>query len=164
MRPVTTAYHLAQVNVGRLSAPLDSEQIRPFMELLAPINAIADVAPGFVWRLQTEAGDATGVRIDPDPQLAINLSVWESREALWDYVYRSPHLEVLRRRREWFDRHAEMHMAMWWVEAGTLPTVDEALARVDHVRAHGPTPHAFTFKQAYEADGTPVERPRAAAG
>ena len=163
MHVVTTAHHLAQVNVGRLSAPLDSEQIRPFMELLAPSTPSPTPRPASSGACRRDAGDATGVRIDPDPQLAINLSVWESREALWDYVYRSPHLEVLRRRREWFDRHAQMHMALWWIEAGTLPTVDEALARVDHVRAHGPTPHAFTFKQAYEPDGTPVERPRATA-
>src|SRR6476661_2990626 len=117
---------LAQLNVGRAAAPLDSEQLRDFMENLDPVNAIADASPGFVWRLQTESGDATALRIFDDDWIIVNMSVWGSLEELRAYVYRSPHADVLRRRQEWFRQMAEAHVALWWIEAGTFPTLDDA--------------------------------------
>jgi Domain of unknown function (DUF3291) len=149
-----TDTHLAQVNVARLSAPLDSPQLADFVANLEPINAVADASEGFVWRLQTEAGDATALRFMDDDWLIVNMSVWESLEALRSYVYRSRHADVLRRRQEWFDRMGEAHVALWWIEAGTLPTLDDARERLLRLRADGPTPDAFTLKEPY-----PLRRP-----
>ena len=147
-------HHLAQVNIGRFLAPPDDPLIADFMAGLDPINAVADAAPGFVWRLQTEDGNATSIRPDADDALlAVNMSVWTSVEALADYVYRSDHLAFLRRRREWFARLASHHQALWWIPAGTLPTVPEAMARVAHLDAHGPTPEAFTFARRFAPPG-----------
>ncbi|MFF5030005.1 DUF3291 domain-containing protein [Streptomyces collinus] len=145
------ALHLAQLNVAALTHPLDDPRTAPFVELLDPVNAAADAAPGFVWRLVEEgAADATALR-PMGENVIVNLSVWETREALWEFTYRSGHLEVMRRRREWFERHVEAHMVLWWVPAGHLPTVGEALERLADLRAHGPSPRAFTFASAYTA-------------
>jgi Domain of unknown function (DUF3291) len=149
-----TRFHLAQVNIARPAAPLDSPQLADFVANLQPINAIADAAPGFVWRLQTEEGDATSLRFSDDQWLIVNMSVWESIETLRDYVYRSAHADVLRRRQEWFERMREAFVALWWIEAGSLPTIDDARERLDTLRADGPTPFAFTLKQPF-----PVQRP-----
>jgi hypothetical protein len=138
-------YHLAQVNVAQLSAPLDAPRLADFVAALDPINALADGAPGFVWRLQTEDGDATAIRAFPDDRIIVNLSVWESIEALAGFVYRSDHAGVMRRRREWFEPMA-VYVTLWWVEAGHVPTVAEAKERLEHLEAHGPTPFAFTFR------------------
>src|SRR5437660_6005004 len=140
-----TMYHLAQLNIGILRGPLDSPIVAGFVAALDPINALADASPGFVWRLQTEDGNATAIRPFDDDQMIVNLSVWESIDALAAFVYRSDHVSVMRRRREWFER-IRVFMVLWWVPVGHEPPVDEALARLDHLRDHGPTPHAFTFK------------------
>ncbi|MEU6982256.1 DUF3291 domain-containing protein [Streptomyces sp. NPDC046324] len=148
------AAHLAQLNVATLRHPLDDPRIAPFVELLDPVNAAADDAPGFVWRLVEDgAADATGLR-PAGEDVIVNVSVWETQEALWDFAYRSGHLEVMRRRREWFERHVEAHLVLWWVPAGHLPTVGEALERLADLRAHGPSPRAFTFASAYSAAET----------
>ncbi len=144
-----TGLHLAQVNVARLVAPLDSPQLADFVANLDPVNAIADASPGFVWRLQTETGDATALRIFDDDWIIVNMSVWGSLEALRGYVYRSAHADVLRRRQEWFERMAEAHVALWWIEAGTLPTLDDARERLMTLRAEGPTQRAFTLREPY---------------
>lgn len=149
-------FHLAQLNVGRLRGPLDSAEMAEFKEGLEPINALAEAAPGFVWRLVGDNGaDATEVR-GADPDLLVNLSVWESRQALWDFVYRSAHLDYLRRRREWFDRMAEPFAVLWWLPAGAIPDVPEAMRRLELLRTYGPGPEAFTFRDPYEppAPGT----------
>jgi hypothetical protein len=138
-------YQVAQVNIGAVKAPTDSPLLADFMAALDPINALADTSPGFVWRLQTEDGNATAIRPYEDDRLMINMSVWESIDELASFVYRSGHLEVMRRRREWFE-HMRIYMALWWVPAGHLPTPAEARERLDHLAAHGPTPFAFTFK------------------
>jgi heme-degrading monooxygenase HmoA len=138
-------YHVAQCNIGRVRAPLDSPQLAGFVAALEPVNRMADEAPGFVWRLQTEAGDATAIRAFEDDMLLLNMSVWESIEALAEFTYRTPHRDVMRRRREWFERLADVYLVLWWVPAGTLPTVVEARARLEALRRDGPTPQAFTF-------------------
>ncbi|MEU4037929.1 DUF3291 domain-containing protein [Streptomyces collinus] len=151
MTAATHALHLAQLNVAALSHPLDDPRTAPFVELLDPVNAAADAAPGFVWRLVEEgAADATALR-PMGENVIVNLSVWETQEALWEFTYRSGHLEVMRRRREWFERHVEAHMVLWWVPAGHLPSVGEALERLADLRAHGPSPRAFTFASAHTA-------------
>ena len=152
-------WHVAQVNIGRLRAPVDDPMISEFVAGLDRINALADSAPGFVWRLQTEDGNATAIRpAEDDALLAINMSVWASVEALADFVYRSDHVPFMRRRRAWFERYATAYMALWWVPAGTIPTVPEAMARIAELDRHGPTPAAFTFKQRFAApdDGSSV--------
>jgi hypothetical protein len=144
-------YQLAQVNIGRILAPLDSPVMDGFVSQLDAINALADAAPGFVWRLQTEDGDATAIRPYDDDWILVNMSVWESPEALHAYVYRSGHADVLRRRREWFARMTDTYVALWWVPAGHRPSVAEAVARLEMLRAHGPTPDAFSFRQLFPA-------------
>ena len=145
-------YVLAQVNVGRLVAPLDSPQLAGFVAGLGPVNAVADSAPGFVWRLQTEDGNATAIRAfeqdaeGADGGILINMSVWESVEALAAFVFGEPHLAVLRGRREWFERMKDAYTALWWIPRGHIPTVQEAEDRVKHLRVHGPTPQAFTLR------------------
>jgi Domain of unknown function (DUF3291) len=138
-------YHVAQVNIGTVKAPTDSPLLADFMAALDPINALADASPGFVWRLQTEDGNATAIRPYEDDRLMINMSVWESIDELASFVYRSGHVEVMRRRREWFE-HMRIFMALWWVPAGHVPTPADARERLDHLAEHGPTPFAFTFK------------------
>jgi hypothetical protein len=135
------------VNVPRLLAPLESDQLAGYVAALDPVNARADAADGFVWRLQTDAGNATAVQAYDDPEVIVNLSVWETIEALEAFVYGDAgHRAVLRGRRAWFERPVEAHTALWWVPAGTIPTVAEAVDRLSHLRAHGPTPTAFTFR------------------
>jgi hypothetical protein len=156
---------LAQVNIGRLRAPLDSPQLTGFMAALDPVNAVADTAPGFVWRLQTEAGNATAVRAFEWDQagsagVILNMSVWESVEALAAFVYSPRHREVLRRRREWFERMEEAYLALWWVPRGHIPATAEAEDRIRHLRAHGPTAHAFTLRVHFPPPGEGERAPR----
>jgi hypothetical protein len=142
-------YHLAQLNIGRIRAPLDSPLMETFVRRLPDINAIADRAPGFVWRLQTEDGDATAVRPFGDDRILVNMSVWESLESLHAYVYRSGHAEVMRRRREWFERMEEAYVVLWWVPAGHRPTIGEAKERLGLLRSIGASPAAFTYRQPF---------------
>jgi hypothetical protein len=149
-------FDLAQLNVARFKAPLDDPLMAGFVAALDPINALADGWPGFVWRLQTEDGNATAIRAFDDDLMLVNMSVWRSVEALADYVYRSGHLDVMRRRREWATRMAEAHLVLWWVPAGATPTVEQAKERLGHLREHGPTPYAFTFKRRFAASQAPA--------
>ncbi|WP_084958352.1 DUF3291 domain-containing protein [Thermoactinospora rubra] len=143
--------HLAQLNVARLRAPIDSPTLAEFVANLEPINKLSDAAPGFVWRLKESEEDPTlTVRHDYGDDLLINFSVWESRETLWNFVYKSRHLEFLRRRREWFRHMAEPYTVMWWIPQGVIPTLAEGMERLARLREHGPTPHAFTFRDFYE--------------
>lgn len=141
-----TSWHLAQINIARLAVPADDPQVKDFFDLLDKVNAMANGSPGFVWRLQTEGGNATGIQPTADPRLIVNMSVWEDAEHLFAFVYRSGHMPVMARRREWFERFEGVYQALWWVPAGHVPTVDEGLARIWHLERYGPTPHAFTFK------------------
>jgi hypothetical protein len=143
-------YHLAQVNVALLREPIDSALLEDFVAELEPVNARADAAPGFLWRLQTEDGDATSIRVFDDERFIVNMSVWESVEALAEFVYRDPdHRAVLRQRMKWFHQIAEAHTVLWWVPRGHVPTVKEAEERLEFLRAHGATPVAFTFKERF---------------
>ena len=146
--------HLAQLNVARLRAPMDHPTIRDFRDNLDRINALAEATPGYVWRLQDESGNATGIKPYGDELEIVNLTVWESVEALADFTYRSGHVELLRRRREFFEAPSQASVCMWWIPEGTIPTVEDAIARRDHLRDHGPTPTAFTFRHRFAPDAT----------
>jgi hypothetical protein len=150
-------FHLAEVNIALLREPIDSELLQDFVSELDPVNAQADTAPGFVWRLQTDDGDATDVRAFGDDRFIVNMSVWESVEALGDFVYRNPeHRVVFQKRSKWFHKIAESHLVLWWVAAGHIPSVQEAEERLAFLRTHGPTSIAFTFKQRF---APPVSEP-----
>ena len=150
--------HIAQVNIGRMKAALEDPVMAGFVARLDEINALADLSPGFVWRLQTSAGNATYLRPYGDDRILFNMSVWESIEQLKRYVYYSAHVEVLKRRQAWFEKFSGAHTALWWVPQGHLPGVDEAKKRLAHLDAHGPTPFAFTFKNPFPADEKFVNR------
>jgi hypothetical protein len=155
------AFHLTQLNIALPREPLNSPLLLEFVTQLDPVNRAADAAPGFVWRLQTEDGNATAIKAFGDDALIVNMSVWESLEALRAYVFSNrAHLGVLRRRREWFQRLGEAHMVLWWTEAGRTPTVEQAERRLEVLRRLGPSPAAFTFRQHFPAPGVD-DRPRA---
>ncbi|MFE9170513.1 DUF3291 domain-containing protein [Streptomyces kebangsaanensis] len=143
------AYELAQVNIARLKAPLESPQLKDFVDALDPVNADADAADGFVWRLRSDSGNATDVPVLGDDWLIVNMSVWRDTDALTAFMYQGRHREMLARRREWFERLAEAATALWWVSAGHRPTVAEAEARLLRLRADGPTPYAFTLRTSF---------------
>jgi hypothetical protein len=151
--------HLAQINVGRLVAPEGSPEVAEFIAALEPVNALADRAPGFVWRHVSPQGEGhLSPAADDDALFVINLSVWESYAALHEFMYRTLHNGFLRRRLEWFEPHTAPVTALWWVPEGERPTVDQALARLEHLRHHGPMPEAFSLLRQYDADGRPVGR------
>ena len=152
-------YHLAQLNIARFRLPLDDPAMAGFVAALDPLNAIADATEGFVWRLQTEEGNATAIHAFEDDLMLVNMSVWESVEALADFVYRSDHVRVMRRRREWAERLAEAHLCLWWIPVGSLPTVDEAKERLEHLRERGPTPYSFSFKKRFSPGEAEVASP-----
>ncbi len=146
-------YHLAQSNVARMRGQLEDPVMEGFVARLESLNALADASPGFVWRYQTDAGDATEVRVFEDELILFNMSVWESVEALEAYVYRSDHLGAVQKRAEWFERAGQTPLVLWWIEAGHIPTVEEAKARLDLLWEHGPGPDAFTFRNRYPMPG-----------
>ena len=160
------AFELAQVNVGRLLAHLDHPTLADFVAALDPLNAAADGAPGFVWRLQSEEGNATAIEaftwdVTGAAGVIVNMSVWTDVEHLANFVYGGMHRDVLRRRREWFHFMREAWMACWWVPAGCRPSTDEAEERVLYLREHGPSPFAFTLKQNYPQPGSARHAERA---
>ena len=144
-----TKYQLAQINIATARDSMDSETMRGFSERLDEINALADQFPGFVWRLQTEDGDATSIQAFDDPSLLINMSVWEDLDSLKKYVYKSAHVELLRDRDAWFGKIVAAHQALWWVPAGHIPTLEEGKERLAHLDQHGPGERAFTFAKPY---------------
>jgi hypothetical protein len=149
------AWHIAQLNVGYPIAPLDTEELRGFVEMLEPVNALADKAPGFVWRLQTEDGDATAIRGFADSRLLMNMSVWESIESLAAFVFEGEHAAIMRQRRQWFERMDRAYACLWWVPAGTVPAVADAEPRLTALQERGPTPFAFTFRRVFRPPDAP---------
>ena len=141
-------FELAQLNIALMKEPLDSPVMADFVANLERINALAENAPGFIWRLQTDDGDATSLRPLGD-DILINISVWQDVAALSAYVYGAGHVEIMRRRKEWFDKMREAHLVLWWVPKGHRPTEAEAIARLKELRAPGPTCDAFTLRDAF---------------
>jgi hypothetical protein len=152
-----SAYELAQLNVGIIRGPMDSPLMAQFAANLARINALADASPGFVWRLQTEAGDATALRPFDNENLLLNMSVWQDVESLRRYVYSSAHAEIMRRRREWFERMTQAYLVLWWVPRGHRPPIAEAVERLESLRSRGPTAAAFTFRATFPPPDAPPE-------
>lgn len=145
-----SGWRLAQINVGRLLAPIDDPRIRDFKDNLDAINALADAQDGFVWRLTGSGDDATDLRPFEDPDLLLNMSVWTGLEPLAAFVYRTAHRDVMRRRREWFEG-MDTFMALWWVPVGHVPTPAEGWAALKTLERLGPTAAAFTFRHPYPA-------------
>jgi hypothetical protein len=151
---MTQPWHLAQINIGRMLGPRGDPVVQGFYDALDDVNALADASPGFVWRLVGEEGaNATDIQATADPLLLINMSVWIDAESLFDFVYRTAHTPVMAQRRNWFERFDGAFMALWWIPAGTIPTVNDGLSRLWHLDRFGPTPHAFTFKLRFPAPG-----------
>ncbi len=137
---------IAQINIGRLVGAKDGPEVAPFMAALDRVNAIADASPGFVWRLQDAEGNATALQPTVDDRFIVNISVWTTVEALAAFVYRSDHAPVMAQRRDWFEPHKGVFLALWPVAAGHFPSVDEGLARLWHLDRFGPTVRACGFR------------------
>ena len=152
------ARHLAQANVARQRAALGSPEMGEFVAALDPVYRIAERSPGFVWRLRSGEAHGATVLWEGGFSIVVNLSVWESYEALHAFVYRSPHGAYVRRRSRWFVPVEQPSTVLWWVGAGEQPTVDQALRRLRHLRAHGPSPQAFTLRRRFDPDGRPSRR------
>ena len=144
-------YHLAQVNIARMRAPLTDPIMAGFVAELDAINALADSSPGFIWRLQTSEGNATDIRPYEDDLILVNLSLWASLADLSTFVYKSRHRQVLQQRQEWFQRFNGPYVALWWVPSGHIPTVEDAKEHLTHLSIHGETPFAFSFKKPFPA-------------
>ncbi len=147
-------YQIAEINIGRIRAELNDPIMAGFVNRLDEINALADASPGFIWRLQSNEGNATYFRPFNDEWLLLNMSVWADVESLRHYVYQTAHRELLRQRQAWFEKLEQMYLALWWVPGGHIPGIDEAKRRLAHLEAHGPTQFAFNFKSIFQPDDT----------
>ncbi len=147
-------YHLAQVNIARMLAPLTDPVMAGFVARIEEINALADNSPGFIWRYQSYEGNATALRAYEDGSILFNMSVWTSLDDLYKYVYASSHREVMKQRRSWFEHFGEVYQALWWVPENHIPTVEEAKERLEHMRQHGETEFAFSFKRRFPIPST----------
>jgi uncharacterized protein DUF3291 len=154
-----TQFQIAQVNIARMRAPLDDPLLAGFVAKLEDINALADSSPGFVWRLKTDAGNATSLRPYDDDRILFNLSVWANPEDLREFVYRSAHAGVMRQRKSWFERFDGMYYALWWVTVGHIPSIDEAKCRLEYLRAHGESVRAFSFAKLFPAPDSSLDGP-----
>lgn len=145
----TNGYHLAQVNIARMVAPLDNPVMTEFVDNLDRINALAESSPGYVWRLKGDGNDATSLRPYDDEMIIVNLTVWKTVEDLQQYVYHTAHTEIMRKRKQFFSKMEKPFMCMWWIPAGHIPDVQEAKTHLDHLQAHGESDYAFTFRRIF---------------
>ena len=146
-------YHLAQINVAHIRGGADDPMMAGFFDNLDRINQLAEKSPGFVWRFQSEQGNATDIILTDDPNFLVNISLWESVEALKAYTYRTEHQAFVKRRKEWFNRYEGAYYALWWVPAGHIPTPEEALARLAQLDKEGPSREVFNFTAAFPPPG-----------
>ena len=153
-------YQLAQINIGRLVAPVGDPRIADFMAQLNTINSLAERSPGFVWRLQSDAGNAMDIPYNEDPLMVVNLSVWQSIEALRDFTYRSGHVSPLRDRAKWFQKLDAPHYCLWWIPSGHIPALAEGRDRLEHYARRGPAAYAFWFGEPFPAPGKEPSRAR----
>jgi hypothetical protein len=154
-------FHIAQINIARALAPIDSPVMAGFVARLDDINALAESSPGFVWRLKTDEGNATSLRPYDDERILVNLSVWETPGQLKQFIFRSAHADVMRQRKSWFERFGKPYYALWWIEAGHTPSIEEAKARLEHLQTHGETAHAFSFSSRFADSDSPAGAPAA---
>ena len=145
-------FHLAQLNIAKMLGPIDSPIMSDFVANLDPINLLAEQSNGFIWRLKDDSNNATTIKVYDDDFIIVNMSVWESADALFDYAYKSRHVEIFKRRKEWFEKMPQMHYGLWYVPVGTEPSVADAIERLDYLRIHGETPYAFSFKKKFSVD------------
>ena len=150
------SFHLAEYNIARCRAPLDTPLMRGFVEELDTLNALADASPGFIWRFKTAEGNATSVRPYDDPLLIVNLSVWTSPDSLKAYAYRTGHAAAYKKRTDWFQELDGPSFVLWWIPAETLPSIDEGRQRLELLAENGPTDKAFTFKTIFPSQWTKV--------
>ncbi|MBI1257181.1 MAG: DUF3291 domain-containing protein [Chloroflexi bacterium] len=145
-------YQIAEINIGRILGSMDSPIMKEFKDNLDRINALAETSPGFVWRLKGDNNNATDIHVYDDPFMIINMSVWESIDSLFEYVYKSAHTPYVSRRKEWFEKLTIPIMVLWWIPAGHQPTPAEAKLKLEYLDQHGATPNAFTFKQRFTVE------------
>lgn len=146
----TTNYQLAQINIGRMKGvDINDPIMKEFVENLDAINATAESSEGFVWRLKEDNNNATSLNPYDDEQVIVNISVWQSIEALEKFMYKSSHVEFLRRRKEWFQKFGKPYTAMWWIKAGQYPTVQDAVAKLDQLQKTGATEEVFDFRNKF---------------
>lgn len=138
--------HLAQLNIAKAKYSLEAPEIKEFVDNLEPINQLAESSDGFIWRLKDDTGDATDIQAFDDPNIIINMSVWDSIDALKNFMFRTHHRDFLRRKKEWFENIPEDSYVLWWIAEGHIPTVEEALEKLEYLRKNGDTPNAFSFK------------------
>ena len=137
-------FHLAQINIAKAKAAMDSLVMKGFVDRLDEINQLADNSAGFVWRLKSEEGAAT-ISAFEDPSIIVNMSVWQDLDALKNYVYKSVHLELLKEKNSWFDKMADAHQVLWWIPASHIPSVAEGKEKLIYIQEHGATEFAFNF-------------------
>ena len=150
-------YHISQANIALGRALLNDPIMQDFVNQLEYINSVADKSQGFIWRLQTEDGDATSAEVLDNPLIIFNMSVWESIENLYDYVYHSDHLSPLKSRKEWFEKMNRPHSVLWWIPAGSIPDIADGEHRLNLIHDKGPSPEAFTFTQLFDPQGIPIQ-------
>ncbi|RPF52467.1 DUF3291 domain-containing protein [Vibrio crassostreae] len=146
---------LAQLNIALAKYPLDAPEIKEFVDNLELVNGIAESSEGFVWRLKDESGDATNIQAFDDPNMIVNMSVWDSVDSLKDFMFRTHHRDFMRRKGDWFHRLPEDTYVLWWIEEDHIPTLEEAIERLEHLREIGDTPYAFTFKTNFTESKAP---------
>ena len=146
-----TEYHLAQLNIATALASMDSGVMKDFAENLERINGIGEASPGFVWRLKDDSGDATSIQVYDDPNILVNLTVWQDADALKYFLFKTDHAQFLKRKKEWFKPVREANYVLWWVPVGHIPNVLEAKAKLEYLREHGDSPQAFSFKKLFPA-------------
>ncbi|MEO9496228.1 MAG: DUF3291 domain-containing protein [Vibrio splendidus] len=146
---------LAQLNIALAKYPLDAREIKEFVDNLELVNGIAESSEGFVWRLKDESGDATNIQAFDDPNMIVNMSVWDSVDSLKNFMFRTHHRDFMRRKGDWFHRLPEDTYVLWWIEADHIPTLEEAIERLEHLREIGDSPYAFTFKTNFTASEAP---------
>lgn len=137
---------LAQLNIAKAKYPLDAPEIHDFVDNIPTINAIAEASDGFIWRLKDEGGDATAITVFDDPSWLVNLSVWRDVESLKHFMLKTHHVDFMKRKREWFEPQPQATYVLWWIADGHLPTVPEAIERLLHLRQHGDSAEAFSFR------------------
>ena len=146
-------YQLAQLNIAKMKYPIESVEMTDFVDNLESINALAETSPGFVWRLQSEDGDATSIDFFGSDVL-VNMSIWENVESLHSYVYKTAHAKIMSRRKEWFYRVEQAYTVLWWTPEGVIPTLDQAKSKLELLETAGPGVEAFSIKQAYPSPGS----------
>ncbi|WP_086969903.1 DUF3291 domain-containing protein [Vibrio coralliirubri] len=146
---------LAQLNIALAKYPLDTPEIKEFVDNLELVNGIAESSEGFVWRLKDESGDATNIQAFEDPNMIVNMSVWDSVDSLKNFMFRTHHRDFMRRKGDWFHRLPEDTYVLWWIEEDHTPTLEEAIERLEHLREIGDTPYAFTFKTNFTESEAP---------